>query len=443
MPADLDPFFQACYLKRPYSRFLSTHGAGCGLDREDVPLFFSRISGGLTVVILALAATSAQGQARIAFPSVIPESSVYSSGQQYFAGQAGSVAPQPYYTGQAPVAAPAGTIPAAPGSFDPYGRPASPFGLSTPTYTSPAAAPTFAAPAGTAAPVGSPYGAPYALTYPAPGVLPYGGTAPATVGTSNLRFLARVKADNNSMLRMGNNGLGLTDLGISASFSFPFFQNAPIFVTPGFRVTWWDGPAYSTADMPPQTYDAYIDTSWTPQINPWFGIDVGVRVGVYSDFNAVTSQSLRIMGRGLGVFTFNPQFQAVLGVVYLDRLRIKLLPAGGVIWLPNRDTRLDILFPNPKLAHRLGAFRNTDIWGYLSAEYGGGKWSIERLAGNSDAVEYDDIRVMLGLDFLSFNGMRGYSEIGYVFQRRLIYLSGNPHNYIPSDTVMFRSGLSF
>lgn len=286
------------------------------------------------------------------------------------------------------------------------------------------------------------------MTYPAPGVLPYGGTAaPPTVGTSNLRFLARVKGESMTILRMGNNGVGLQDVGVSASFSFPFFQNAPIFVTPGFKNTWWDGPAAGsgpgTADMAPQTYDAYLDTSWTPQITPWFGADVGVRVGVYSDFNAVTSQSLRIMGRGLGVFTFNPQFQAALGVVYLDRLRIKLLPAGGVIWMPNRDTRLDILFPNPKLAHRLGAFQNTDIWGYVSAEYGGGKWSIQRQAGNADAVEYDDIRVMLGLDFLSFSGLRGYSEVGYVFQRRLIYRSGDPHNYIPSDSVMFRGGLSY
>jgi hypothetical protein len=195
--------------------------------------------------------------------------------------------------------------------------------------------------------------------------------------------------------------------------------------------------------MPPQTYDAYLDTSWSPQFTPRFGADLGVRVGVYSDFNAVTSQSLRIMGRGLGVFTVNPQFQVALGVVYLDRLRVKLLPAGGVIWLPNPDTRLDLLFPNPKLAYRLGAFRNTDVWVYTAAEYGGGKWSIQRQAGNADAVEYDDIRVMLGLDFISFNGLRGYSEVGYVFDRKLIYRSGDPHNYIPGDTVMFRGGLSY
>jgi hypothetical protein len=409
----------------------------------------------LTVVILALLATSAQGQTRIAFPSVIPESSPYSSGQPYFAGQAGSVAPPYYSAQQAPTAAlngtvqgVPGTIPGAPGAFDPYGRPATPFGLASPTYTPPTAAPTYSTPPGTI-PTGSPYGAPYAQTYPVPGALPYGGSgAPAQVGPSNLRFLARIKGDNMSILRMGNNGLGIQDVGINGSFSIPFFHNpAPIFITPGFRNTWWNGPADgsgpNTADMPAQTYDAYIDSSWTPQITPWFSADLGVRVGVYSDFNALTSQSLRVMGRGLGVFHFSPQFQVALGVVYLDRLRVKLLPAGGVVWLPNRDTRLDLLFPNPKVAHRLGAFRNTDIWGYAAAEYGGGKWSIQRQNGASDAVEYDDIRVMLGLDFLSFSGMRGYSEIGYVFDRKLIYRSGNPHNFLPSDSVMFRGGLSF
>src|SRR6185437_6514275 len=77
-----------------------------------------------------------------------------------------------------------------------------------------------------------------------------------------------------------------------------------------------------------------------------------VRVGVYSDFSKINSQSVRILGRGLGIVTFSPQWQVAAGVWYLDRLTVKILPAGGVIWTPNQDTRFALLFPNPKIWQR-------------------------------------------------------------------------------------------
>jgi len=50
---------------------------------------------------------------------------------------------------------------------------------------------------------------------------------------------------------------------------------------------------------------------------------------VYSDFHTFNTHSIREMGRGLAVINYSPTTQLKLGVVYLDRNRIKLLPAGG------------------------------------------------------------------------------------------------------------------
>ena len=299
---------------------------------------------------------------------------------------------------------------------------------------------------------GPDYGAsqPYGLDPNYGGDPAYGGGAPygpgAFFGTAQ-RLLQRVRIENTWLSRMGNRGFGTEDIDMNATFALPFLQNpAPLLITPGFTYHAWDGPAsgsfFGHPDLPPRAYDAYLDTAWRPQISPWFAADLGLRVGVYSDFNRVNHDSLRFIGRGLGVVTFNPSWQFALGVVYLDRLRVKILPAGGLIWTPNADTRWEILFPNPKLSQRLATFGNTDVWWYVSGEYGGSNWTIERANGLADRVDYNDMRAIFGLEAFGYQGWTGFFEVGYVFSREIIYHSTGPP-VKPSDTVMLRAGLSF
>ena len=130
-------------------------------------------------------------------------------------------------------------------------------------------------------------------------------------------------------------------------------------------------------------------------------------------------------------------------MVYLDRIKVKILPAGGVIWTPSEDAHYDILFPNPKLSHRWTTLGTTDVWYYVAGEYGGGSWTIERIGGASDAFDYNDIRIMLGLETIAQSRLRGNFEVGYVFDRQIIYRSGMPDRIDPNSTVMLRAGIAY
>jgi hypothetical protein len=247
----------------------------------------------------------------------------------------------------------------------------------------------------------------------------------------------------------GANNLNMQDAEVQATAAIPFsYAMAPILLTPGFAFHFWSGPdgGYQAApfipDLPSRVYDAYLDIGWRPQVSPRLSFDIGVRPGVYSDFGAWDSNAFRIQARGLGIFAMSPQVQIVAGVVYIDRYFIKLLPAGGVIWTPNEDTRFEILFPRPKLAERLTTIGNTDIWVYLAGEFGGGSWSIATQAGRQ-GVEYDDYRAILGVEWTTFAGFRGYLEGGYVFGRKLRFKSTYPEFSGLDDTGMIRLGLIF
>lgn len=273
--------------------------------------------------------------------------------------------------------------------------------------------------------------------------------APQNVWPYNrVRFLNDLRMQGTYLY--GNNGKGadveMTDVDLAATFAVPFFASQPPFlITPGFTFHFWDGPESSQAggaDLPAQLYDAYLDTAWRPQMTPKFGADLAFRIGVYSDFQFFDDQSLRFMGRALGVYTLSHVWQITAGIVYLDRNQIKLLPAGGLIWTPDPDTRYEIVFPYPKLAERLTTVGNTDWWAYVAGDYGGGAWTIEREDGTHDSFDYNDIRIRLGLEWMRYQGARGWFEVGYVFDREIVY-EVDPTNFDPDDTFMLRAGVAY
>jgi hypothetical protein len=258
--------------------------------------------------------------------------------------------------------------------------------------------------------------------------------------------------------------VGVNELDTTATFAVPFFHNspanlnhAPLLITPGFGLQLWDGPQTTTtmtADLPPSTYDVFIDGAWNPQFTPLFGAELGLRVGIFTNWDVFVWQSWRLMGRAIGTLQLTPTMQAKAGIVYLDRNLVKLLPAFGVVWTPDANTRYDIFFPAPRVARRLTTMANRNVWGYVAGEYGGGAWTFRRSTYNSDGspytgispFDYNDIRITLGTEFIPITGtgLAGNMEVGYVFARQLFYVDGPPSGQYQNlnDTLMLRVGLA-
>ena len=341
---------------------------------------------------------------------------------------------------------------------NPFTTPPSTFAPSTPAPSLPASPYGAAASPYSVAPAWDPYAPAGAAATPPPALPPY-GQPPAGSGLLNYpfqdwrqpnltstRLIQDVSLRNTWLAGNGANDFGVDDLDLSTTLAFPFFYNlnvAPILFTPGFSFHFFNGPdANAPRDLPGTVYDAFGQFSWRPQVTERLGFDLGVSFGVYSDFTYVNRTSFRILGRGVGLWTINPQWQAAAGVVYLDRLETKILPAGGFIWRPHDDARFEILFPQPKLAQRITNYGNAEIWGYVGGEYGGGQWSISHVDGSRDEINYNDFRIFLGVEAFGVRNLKGHFEIGYVFNREIIYRNGSPP-FEPDSTVMIRTGLGF
>ena len=65
-------------------------------------------------------------------------------------------------------------------------------------------------------------------------------------------------------------------------------------------------------------------------------------------------------------------------------------------------------------------------------------WAVERDTLTDDLVTYRDLRVVVGLNKEDADGGRSTLEFGYVFDRKLEFVSGQG-DYRPEDTLMIRS----
>ncbi|MFZ5831563.1 MAG: hypothetical protein ACOY3P_15875, partial [Planctomycetota bacterium] len=307
-------------------------------------------------------------------PSVAPPTAPYAA--------PGGFAPSPYgapspYVNPTPYAAPNPYSP--PGGFAPntYGAP----GWGNPVVP-PAPYATLEGQIQTPPPNWDPYATPGYQQQPLLPQDPYlQSPGDGSFTFSNMqRFIDRLHLDYVWMPGGGAEEMGVNEFDTGVTFALPFLYNSqtPILVTPGFGGHWFNGPSGPAAsDVPSHVFDAYLDGAWNPQPTPWLGGELAVRVGVYSDFKKLNSDSIRYMGKGLVVLSFSPSFKIKAGIWYIDRVRVKLLPAGGIVWTPHADLKANIVFPNPKIARRLCTTGTTEWWLYGRGEYGDGSWTTE------------------------------------------------------------------
>jgi hypothetical protein len=246
-----------------------------------------------------------------------------------------------------------------------------------------------------------------------------------------------------------------TDVSLVLTYPNFLFSNQPLYVAPSFSLHLWDGPDTDSApppgqpDLPSRAYSAFLDSLWRSDPNLFFGGEAGVRVGIFSDFDTLNSDSLRVMGQGLLRLRVTPTVTARGGVIYVNRNRIKMIPAGGILWQPNPQTRFDIYFPQPKLAQYLTTLGNQDVWWYVAGEYGGGSWTVNRATNDlSERVDINDIRVILGLEWGPQEWFRegrrlGFIEAAWVTEREIRYAQSVADNISLRDTFMLRAGFGY
>jgi hypothetical protein len=281
---------------------------------------------------------------------------------------------------------------------------------------------------------------------PAPMIGPDPFTDPGFVGGGVTDhkdgFFQKVSVTETWLDRPHADDYGLHEIDAFAMFAVPApSREWPLLISPTFNTRLIDGPV--APDLPSRVYEAFLDLLWVPRLSErWIAI-IGVAPSYYGDFKVDDSDAFRMTGKGLARFDWSPgRVQLLFGVLYLNRNDVQILPAGGIIWTPNDAKRYELVFPKPKLAHRITLGDHYEDWVYLGGEFGGNTYAVERVGGALDYITLRDVRVYVGLE-RKLNGGAGYRiEAGYVMGRRVEYDSATPDVDV-DDTAILRAGFTF
>jgi hypothetical protein len=169
--------------------------------------------------------------------------------------------------------------------------------------------------------------------------------------------------------------------------------------------------------LPPRLYDFVLGYQKRERLSQSLSYDVSASVGVYSDFEDSARDGVRYPAHAVGIYHASDSLDYVLGVDYLSRDDIKILPVFGFSWhsseIPN--LRLDLVFPRPRIDVALNDHSRV----YWTARLGGGTWDIEMPGEANDVFTYRDYQVLMGIErFESKNAFNAW-EFGFVFGRHI------------------------
>jgi hypothetical protein len=258
------------------------------------------------------------------------------------------------------------------------------------------------------------------------------------------KILQDARANITWLPRNGGGGIGFIDVEDESTFALPVplpGDKSYLLLTPYGETHFVDGP--DAADLPHRLYDADLLVQFLSQTPDNVLFYAGADPGLHTDGKSFSSDAWRVALYGAIGYRFSPTFAFGIGVGYLDRRDIGLIPIGGVIWVPNPDTRFELYPPKPRIERRICNTEAYDDWIYIGGELGGGEWAFERPGGVHDVASYRDWRALLGIERRSkCGGLGGMAEVGYTFSRRLEFASSTP-TYDPPDTFLVRVGVIY
>lgn len=245
------------------------------------------------------------------------------------------------------------------------------------------------------------------------------------------------------------NSLGLFRINFLGDIAFPICatQKAPLLIQPRFAANFWNGPRSDYYDMPASTLETAVGVGWRPRLQPdgWataLDFELAFSIGLYSDFKKLVSDSFRFPSYANVSMEITRNVHVKIGFWYLDRVRYKIWPVAGIIWTPTENWEFELMFPNPKVTYHPSSVSFKQMSLYARGEYGGGSWSITRyLSHDVNRVDYNDYRIMFGMDWKNSYQHEGFFEIGVAFARELYYSSTGSHSLDPAFVIA--GGLRF
>ncbi|WP_442485543.1 DUF6268 family outer membrane beta-barrel protein [Aeoliella sp. SH292] len=262
---------------------------------------------------------------------------------------------------------------------------------------------------------------------------------------SRKSFFQRVNFSAAWMPQLESDGIGVTSLNTSIVTALPFFRmNQPLTITPRYGVQFLEGPDF--IDVPARLHDADVNFTHIRRLSDRWVFNGSVTVGAYADdYSFRDADAIRWSGYAFGIYEASEAARWIVGVAYLNRANLTVVPAAGFLYWTD-DLKIDVVLPQPRIAWRtwtdVGPPGLNERWFYFQGDLGGGIWAVQRDDGSPDTLSYSDLRVIFGTERKQYRGITRKWEVGYVFARDLEYSSMGT-DFAIDDTLFVRGAFTY
>jgi hypothetical protein len=270
-------------------------------------------------------------------------------------------------------------------------------------------------------------------------------TAP---GKPDFARLMRPRFSFTGEWEMKTDGVEIRDYDGRLSIPFyPVFGPPPPIISTGFALTEIETPPELL--LPEVYYDFSLGVAWVRPLSAKWKLRFMATAAFASDLNNTSSDAWQFRGGVMASYTWNPQWELVIGAFASGRDDIPVLPGIGAIWTPTPFWRIDLLMPRPRVSHLIAFSGNREYWVYAGCGLSGGTWAFEDVFGD-DRLTYREWRLSLGLEsgrprqsvFLPREGLTWELETAYVFGRQFEFDRGRD-DYGINGTLLVRINTKF
>ncbi|MGL6225753.1 MAG: hypothetical protein ACRC10_03895 [Thermoguttaceae bacterium] len=249
---------------------------------------------------------------------------------------------------------------------------------------------------------------------------------------------------------LNDKGLEVMEANISFTTMFPVFlphfryrpQMTLLSVTPNFKYTnlHYEGSGY----LPNSLYTGGVTTGLFGIVNERWKLMANV-MPKYSGDGQSNYRSLVCPAMLAAIWTPNEKWNVTVGVIYLDRSDIPILPIGGAIYTPHEDWRFELTAPQVNIARRLNAYCSSreQNWLFIGGGFSGSSWSITSVNDQSDYAMSREYVIKTGWEHTRTDLYKVTTDVAYVFGRQIQFDRQTQATIKPSDSLALRLTVSF
>jgi hypothetical protein len=262
-----------------------------------------------------------------------------------------------------------------------------------------------------------PPGCQSAIVDPAPSINPFAPLLPPPAGpplAETPPLLVDFWAIGQHHVGSTPSNLAMSELSIAYDFRYPIGP-VTLGARPLFEVMFLSGPTPPGPDLPPQVYALAVALEGEFRIDQRFSIRASITPGIYTDFHNVSIHAFRLPAELVAAYALTPEVVLVGGVMYTAQPSLSVLPVAGVVWTPEPQWRLELLFPRTRVIHHfldgLNVYGTIGLYGETFAVH-------DPILGN-DLYQYRDVRLGFGAEWDTRVRLHLFFEAGLSFWRRL------------------------